>query len=65
MMSGISFVTDPKGNKTAVLIDLRRHAQVWEDFHDGMIAEKRKKEPRESLESVRKQLATKRRASHV
>jgi hypothetical protein len=31
-MSGIQLVTDAKGRKTAVLIDLKKHAAIWEDF---------------------------------
>lgn len=52
-MNGIQFVIDDKGAKTAVVIDLRKHARVWEDFYDGMLASLRAKEPRESLESVK------------
>ena len=43
-MTGIQFLTDEKGRKTAVQIDLKRHAAVWEDFHDGLLAESRRKE---------------------
>lgn len=44
MMTGIQFVTDEKGRKTAVLIDLRKHKAVWEDFWDGLVSESRLKE---------------------
>src|SRR5258705_3292962 len=30
-MQGIQFVTNDKGEKVAVQIDLRKHAAVWED----------------------------------
>ena len=43
-MTGIQFVTDTKGRKTAVLIDLRKHRDLWEDFYDGLIAESRRGE---------------------
>ncbi len=43
-MSGIQFLTDEKGRKTGVLIDLKKHAAVWEDFQDGLIAESRRDE---------------------
>lgn len=33
-MSGIQFVTDGKGRKTAVLIDLKKHGAALEDFWD-------------------------------
>jgi hypothetical protein len=55
-MKGIQFVTDDKGQKTAVLIDLRKYGELWEDFYDGLIAAKRADEPRESLEFVKKRL---------
>lgn len=43
-MQGIQFVTDDKGRKTAVLIDLKKYGQLWEDFRDGLVAEARAKE---------------------
>ena len=43
-MTGIQFVTDEKGRKTAVLIDLKKHSAVWEDFWDGVVTESRRKE---------------------
>ena len=58
-MSGIQFVVDAKGDKTAVLIDLKKFGDLWEDFHDTLIAQGRLTEPRESLASVRKKLQRK------
>lgn len=43
-MIGIQFVIDAKGRKTAVLIDLRKHKAIWEDFYDGLVSEQRRKE---------------------
>jgi len=43
-MTGIQFLTDEKGRKVAVQIDLRKHGALWEDFYDGMISERRRKE---------------------
>jgi hypothetical protein len=43
-MTGIQFVTDDKGRKTAVLIDLKKHRALWEDFWDGLVSESRRKE---------------------
>jgi hypothetical protein len=43
-MSGIRFVTDEKGRKVAVQIDLRKHGAIWEDFWDGLVSESRRKE---------------------
>jgi hypothetical protein len=44
VMTGIQFVTDEKGRKVGVLIDLKKHGAVWEDFSDGLISESRRKE---------------------
>ena len=43
-MSGIQFVTDDKGRKVAVQIDLKKYGAVLEDFWDGLISESRRKE---------------------
>ena len=43
-MTGIQFVTDEKGRRTAVLIDLKKHRVIWEDFWDGMVSESHRKE---------------------
>ena len=43
-MTGIQFVTDEKGRRTAVLIDLKKHRAIWEDFWDGLVSESRRKE---------------------
>jgi hypothetical protein len=55
-VEGIQFVTDDKGRKTAVLIDLEKHGELWEDFYDSLIAAERRDEPRESIETVRQRL---------
>ncbi|MFH1436617.1 MAG: hypothetical protein ABIJ56_12985 [Pseudomonadota bacterium] len=52
-MKGINFVTNDKGEKVAVIIDLKKHGELWEDFFDGAIAHSRKDEPRESLKTVK------------
>lgn len=43
-MTGIQFVTDEKGRKVAVQINLKRYGAVLEDFWDGLISESRRKE---------------------
>jgi hypothetical protein len=42
-MTGIQFVTDEKGRKVAVQIDLKKYGSVLEDFWDGLISESRRK----------------------
>ena len=55
-MKGVQFLVDENGQRTAVVIDLKKHSEVWEDFYDSAVARKREHEPRESLDSVRKRL---------
>ena len=38
-MSGIQFVVDAKGAKTAVVIDLKKFGGLWEDFYDTLVAQ--------------------------
>ena len=55
-MKGIQFVVDEGGKKKAVVIDLKKHGRLWEDFYDSLVARMRAEEPRESLSSVREKL---------
>ena len=43
-MTGIQFVTDEKGRKVAVQIDLKKYGAIWEDFWDGLVSESRRSE---------------------
>lgn len=55
-MKGVQFVVDDQGKKKAVLIDLRVHGRMWEDFYDAMIAQQREDEPRESFDDVKRRV---------
>ena len=55
-MRGVQYLVDDDGETTAVLIDLKKNAKLWEDFYDVAVAKSRSKDPRESLESVRRRL---------
>jgi hypothetical protein len=55
-MTGIQFLTDEKGRKVAVQIDLRKHKALWEDFYDGLISEQRRKEKGIPFEAVKTNL---------
>jgi hypothetical protein len=55
-MSGIQFVTDEKGRKVAVQIDLKKYGAVLEDFWDGLISESRRKEKGIPLEKIKADL---------
>lgn len=56
MLEGVQFVTDTSGKRTAVILDLDRYGELWEDIYDILIARERENEPRESLEEVKKML---------
>lgn len=43
-MSGIQYVTDERGRRVAVLIDLKKHGARWEEFWDGLVSESRREE---------------------
>ena len=55
-MNGVRFLVDERGKKTAVVIDLKKNAKLWEDFYDRALVRSRLREPRESLESVKERL---------
>ena len=57
---GIDFVVDEDGEKRAVLIDLKKHRALWEDFYDTLLAQERQNEPRENLDDVRRRVLGKR-----
>jgi hypothetical protein len=52
-MSGIQYVTDEKGRKVAVLIDLKKHRELAEDIEDVLVSRSRRDEKRISLEKVK------------
>lgn len=54
--TGIQFVTDDKGRKTAVLIDLKKHGAIWQDFWDGLVSESRRKEKGIPFDKVKSDL---------
>ena len=41
-MKGIQFVLDDKGDHTAVIIDLKKHGDLWEDFYDSLTANQKR-----------------------
>ena len=61
MVRGVRFLVDESGRKTAVLIDLKTQARLWEDFYDRALAEQRASEPREPLEDVKRRVLGRRR----
>lgn len=60
-MTGIQFLTDEKGRKVPVQIDLRKHGAHWEDFYDGLISDRRRKEKGVPFKTVKDILIKRRR----
>jgi hypothetical protein len=55
-MTGVQFVTDSKGRKVAVLIDLKKHGARLQDFWDGLVSESRRGEVGVPFEKVKADL---------
>jgi len=55
-MTGIQFVTDEKGRKVAVKIDLKKYGALLEEFWDGLISESRRNEKGIPLENIKANL---------
>ncbi len=55
-MRGIQFVTDDKGRKVAVQIDLKKYGALLEDFWDGLISQSRRHEKGIPLEKIKADL---------
>jgi len=60
-MEGIHFVTNEKGKKVAVQIDLERYGEIWEDFHDQLVAASRASEKSVSFDVVTRRIARRKR----
>lgn len=59
-LKGVDFIVDEDGEKKAVIISLKQHRALWEDFYDTLLAQERQHEPRETLDEVRKRVLGKR-----
>jgi hypothetical protein len=59
-VKGIQFLSDHAGKTTGVLIDLRRHRRLWEDFYDQMVSDSRRHEPRIPWDEVKRRLPSRR-----
>jgi hypothetical protein len=56
-MPGVEFLVNDRGQRRAVLIDLKRHGALWEDLYDAYLVHARRREPRESLAQVKRLLS--------
>jgi len=55
-MTGVQFITDEKGRKTAAIIDLKKHRALWEDIEDVLVSRSRRHEKRIPLSKVKSDL---------
>jgi hypothetical protein len=55
-MTGIQFLTDERGQKTAAVIDLRKHRALWEDIQDVLVSRSRSREKGIPLAKVKASL---------
>jgi hypothetical protein len=55
-MTGIQFITDAKGRKTAAVIDLKKHKALWEDIEDVLVSRSRRNEKRIPFDEVKADL---------
>ena len=62
-MTGIRFVTDDKGQRVAVQIDLKKHGAIRQDFWDGLVSDARRKEKSIPYEQYRANRSRRGRAS--
>lgn len=62
-MKGVQYYYDDKGEPIAVLIDLKKNPEIWEDFHDLIILEKRRNELTVPAEEVHAKLTKKRKVA--
>ena len=52
-MNGVQFVTDEKGRKVAVQLDLKKHRELWEDIEDVLVSRSRRNEKRIPLDKIK------------
>jgi hypothetical protein len=55
-MTGIHFVTDEKGRRVGVQIELRKHKALWEDLEDILVSRSRQHEKGVPIEKVKADL---------
>jgi len=55
-MTGVQFVTDSKGRRVAVLIDLKKHGARLQDFLDGLVSDSRRGDVGIPLQKVKTDL---------
>ncbi len=56
-LKGIDYLVDSAGHRKAVVIDLERWGELWEDFYDALAAEERRNEPTVSWDALKAEMA--------
>jgi hypothetical protein len=62
-MRGVNYLTNDRGIKTAVMIDLKTHREEVEDFLDVLEAKSRKNETKEDASLVFDRILNKKKAN--
>jgi hypothetical protein len=62
-MRGVNYLTNDRGIKTAVMIDLKTHREEVEDFLDVLEAKSRKNESKEEASLVFERILNKKKAN--
>lgn len=57
-MTGIRYITNDKGQKTDLIINLKEHGQIVEDLLDALLIEERKSEDSIPFDEFVSQLIT-------
>lgn len=55
-MKGVQYFFDEHGEPKAVLIDVKKNPELWEDFRDYLIIRDRRNEPIIPFDKVEKRL---------
>ena len=55
-MKGVQYFFDEHGEPKAVLIDVKKNPELWEDFRDFLTLRERADEPTVPFEDVKKKL---------
>ena len=58
MSRNVQYVTDAKGERTAVILPLEEYEELLEDLHVSRVAEETKDEPRIPWEQVKGELVS-------
>ena len=57
-MQGIQYMVDEKGEKTAVVIDLKQWGNLWEDIQDILVSASRKDEETIDWDTLKNETTT-------